>query len=371
MLMEYIPFLKPKLVPKQYYQRYLDEIDESRIYTNNGPLNKRFEERILEEYYQHTGAVVTVSNATIGLLLSISQLKRQGKYALMPSFTFPATPLSAMWCGLEPYYIDIDPEHWCMDEHKLELALEKLGDEAAVVVPYATFGTQFDLAYYESLIRRGIPVVIDAASSFGTTTEEQDITSFRGAIVYSFHATKSFGIGEGGIVYSGDRELIQRIRRSTNFGFNEERSSGQLGLNGKISEYTAAVGLATLDVFPEKIKIREKIGEWYAEALNDYKLLESGWKIQAITGKIAYQFYPVLCPDDQENRYYVDKLQASAIQVRTYFSPPCHRQKMFNSHPRTSLAVTEDISRRILSLPVWEDIRQEQVDRIVRSLIHE
>ncbi|GAA0134427.1 aminotransferase class I/II-fold pyridoxal phosphate-dependent enzyme [Paenibacillus sp. YSY-4.3] len=366
--MDYIPFLKPKVVPKQYYQHYLDEIDASRIYTNNGPLNKRFEERMLREYFNNEGSVVTVSNATIGLLLAISQLKRQGKYALMPSFTFPATPLSAMWCGLEPYYIDIDPEHWCMDEHLLELALEELGDEAAVVVPYATFGTQLDLAYYNSLIRRGIPVVIDAASSFGTAIEEQDLSSFGGAMVFSFHATKSFGVGEGGIVYSGDVELIQSIQRSTNFGFNEERVSGQLGLNGKISEYTAAVGLATLDVFSEKIKIREKIGEWYKEALKEYKLAESGWKVQAVAGKIAYQFYPILCPFDQENKHYVNKLQASSIQVRTYFAPPCHRQKMFDSHPRTSLAVTEEISRRILSLPVWEDIRQDQIEHIVRCL---
>lgn len=369
--MDFIPFLKPKVVPKQYYQRYLDEIDASRIYTNNGPLNKRFEERILQDYFNDQGDVVTVSNATIGLLLAISQQKRPGKYALMPSFTFPATPLSALWCGLEPYYIDIDKDSWCMDEHMLELALEKLGDEVAVVVPYATFGTELDLTYYDSLIQRGIPVVIDAASSFGTTMQQEDVFHFGGAMVYSFHATKSFGIGEGGIVYSGNRELIQRIRCSTNFGFNEERVSGQLGLNGKISEYTAAVGLATMDVFPEKIRIREKIGEWYKEAWNEYKLAEAGWEFQSTKGNIAYQFYPLLCPSGQENHHYVNKLQKFAIQVRTYFSPPCHRQKMFELHPRTSLAITEEISRRVLSLPVWEDISQEQIERIVRCLIHE
>lgn len=371
MVMDFIPFLKPRVVPKQYYQRYLDEIDALRIYTNNGPLNKRFEKRILQEYFNSEGDVVTVSNATIGLLLAISQLKRPGKYALMPSFTFPATPLSALWCGLEPYYIDIDQDHWCMDKQILELALEKLGNKVAVVVPYATFGTELDLKYYDSLTQRGIPVVIDAASSFGTTITEEAVSHFGGAMVYSFHATKSFGIGEGGVVYSGDREVIQRIRCSTNFGFNEDRVSGQLGLNGKISEYTAAVGLATLDVFPEKVKIRERIGEWYKAVWNKYKLDELGWKLQAASGEIGYQFFPLLCPDGQDNQHYVNKLHASAIQVRTYFSPPCHQQKMFEQHPRTSLAITENISRRVLSLPVWEDINQEQIDRIVRCLINE
>jgi len=100
-------------------------------------------------------------------------------------------------------------------------------------------------------------------------------------------------------------------------------------------------------------------------------LFVCGWKVQAIVGNIVMQFDPILFPGDQENRFYVDKLQALAIQVRTYFSPPCHRQKMFDCHPRTPLPVTEEISRRILSLPVWEDIRQEQVERVVRGLIHE
>lgn len=371
MPMKYIPFLKPKVVPKESYQHYLEEIDASRIYTNNGPLNRRFEERLLQEYFNNEGAVVTVSNATIGLLLAISEMKRPGKYALMPSFTFPATPLSAMWCGLEPYYIDIDDENWCMDEKLLEAALEELGDEVAVVVPYATFGTHLDLAYYESLLQRGIPVVIDAASSFGSTLEEQVEPGFGGATVYSFHATKSFGIGEGAIVYSRDHTLIQSIRSSSNFGFNDDRESGQLGLNGKISEYTAAIGLATLDVFQEKIKIRERIGAWYEQAWKEQKLAEAGWRLQGVKGKVAYQFYPFLCPSDRDNMYYVKKLQKLGIQIRTYFSPPCHRQKMFELHPRSLLKVTEDISNRILSLPVWEDIEQEQVQLIVRHLADE
>ncbi len=368
MSMHYIPFLKPKLVPKESYQHYLERIDASRIYTNNGPLNRAFEERILLEYFNNEGAVVTVSNATIGLMLATAQLRRRGKYALMPSFTFPATPLSSLWCGLEPYYIDIDPDHWCMDEKRLEEAIQMLGEEVAVVVPYATFGASLNFAYYESLLQRGIPVVIDGASSFGSALAQQDERGFQGAIVYSFHATKSFGIGEGAIVYSGDQELIQSIRRSANFGFNEQRESKQLGLNGKISEYTAAIGLATLDVFHEKIAKREQIGEWYEEAWRRHKLSDLGWRVQQAKGKVAYQFYPVLCRTDRDNKYYVNKLDASGIQVRTYFSPPCHLHQMFELHPRGLLNITEDISNRIISLPIWEDMEQEQIEHIVRCL---
>ncbi len=363
--------MRPLVVPMESYQSYLAEIDASRIYSNNGPLNRRFEERILQEYFGNEGAVATVNNATTGLILSIAQLKRPGKYALMPSFTFAATPLSAVWCGLEPYFIDIKPTDWCMDEELLEEALQTLGDDVAVVVPYATFGTELNLAYYESLIRRNIPVIVDAASSFGSIKEKHHLQGFGGAVVYSFHATKSFGIGEGGLVYSGAANLIRNLRQSSNFGFNEERESMQLGLNGKMSEYSAAIGLATLDVFHEKIANRERIGNWYMKALGKHKLPESGWRVQATAGTVNYQFFPILCPQSQKTEHYINKLLTSGIQARTYFSPPCHRQKMFQHYPATRLTVTEDISQRILSLPVWEDIKHHQIQRIVKCLANE
>lgn len=120
------------------------------------------------------GSAVTVSNATIGLILAIAHSKRpQGKYAVMPSFTFAATPLAAEWCGLEPYFLDIEPENWQMNREQLEQAVKLLGDEIAVIVPYATFGTAIDLSVYNKLQEQGIPVVIDAAASFGTISPEE------------------------------------------------------------------------------------------------------------------------------------------------------------------------------------------------------
>ncbi|MCU6339864.1 DegT/DnrJ/EryC1/StrS family aminotransferase, partial [Enterobacter quasiroggenkampii] len=119
------------------------------------------------------GAAVTVHNATLGLMLAISQSKRpRGKYAVMPSFTFAATPLAAEWCGLEPYFLDIEPDDWQMNRAQLRVTVERLGEQIAVVVPYATFGSAIDLSIYDNLLQEGIPVVIDAAASFGTTVAE-------------------------------------------------------------------------------------------------------------------------------------------------------------------------------------------------------
>lgn len=148
-----------------------------------------------------------------------------------------------------------------MNREQLEHTVKQLGDEVAVIVPYATFGTAIDLSLYNRLMQQGVPVVIDAASSFGTKTLEEAThfgKGFGGAVVFSFHATKSFGIGEGGLVYSMDQELIKRIRQAGNFGFSSNRESVIQGLNSKMSEYTAAIALATLDQFPPYRRIERR-----------------------------------------------------------------------------------------------------------------
>jgi dTDP-4-amino-4,6-dideoxygalactose transaminase len=365
-----IPFLKPNLVKKESYIRYIEQMEQSGIYSNFGPLNRALEQKVLETMFHSCGDVTTVNNATIGLMLAISQTKRtQGKYALMPSFTFAATPHAAIWCGLEPYFIDISPDDWCMNEQSLNEAIRDLGDKLAVVVPYATFGMNMDLTSYEKLIEKGIPVVVDAASSFGATFQGRHFGSgFHGTVVYSFHATKAFGIGEGGLIYSADNRLISRIRQAENFGFNHQRVSELNGLNGKMNELTAAVGLATLEAFPQKIQRRSEIYEKYIYHMSRNGLFEKGWTLQQIRGTIAHQFFPVLCPEDRWNHEIIDSLSAQQIEARTYFAPPCHQHPICSSFPAASMHWTEQICRRIVSLPLWETMHDQAVEDVVKAV---
>ncbi|NBD27309.1 DegT/DnrJ/EryC1/StrS family aminotransferase [Paenibacillus glycinis] len=367
-----IPFLRPRLVEKERFLAYYEEIEATRIYSNYGPLNGRFEERVVAEVFDGTGSAVTVHNATVGLMLAISQSKRpQGRYAVMPSFTFAATPLAAEWCGLEPYFLDIEPGNWQLSRAQLEQTVERLGDEIAVVVPYAAFGSAIEMADYDALQRRGIPVVVDAASSFGSTTAENDAhfgKGFGGAVVFSFHATKSFGVGEGGLVYSADRELIRRIRQAGNFGFAGGRASVSQGLNSKMSEYTAAIALAALDQFETAKETRRTIHAWYRHALRQAGLAEQGWAEQETRGLIVPQFIPIRCPDALGNQAVVQLLADRSIEARTYFSPACHQQPQFRSHPRAPLGATEQLAARIVSLPLWEGMDERIVHRIVQAL---
>ncbi|WP_093290314.1 DegT/DnrJ/EryC1/StrS aminotransferase family protein [Thermoactinomyces sp. DSM 45892] len=367
--MKQIPFLRPNVVRCELYLKYLSQIDENRIYSNYGPLNDTFEERILQEFFEGEGAVSTVNNATIGLMLAISESMRpNGRYALMPSFTFSATPLAAIWCGLEPYFIDIREDEWSMNVDIVEDTLKNLGDQVAVVVPYATFGTCIDLTYYNELQKKGIPVVVDAAASFGARDAYGHFgKGFLGSIIYSFHATKGFGIGEGGLVYSGDQGLISNVRQAGNFGYKGSKESTLKGLNSKLSEYMAAIGLATLDVFEQKVESRKQIKKWYLEQMDKWNLFEKGWRVQNCSGQLVTQLLSVLSPQGENDRI-IHHLGEQGIDTRCYFSPPCHRQKQFATSNQSTMAVTECISDRIISLPFWEEIERDHVKQIVKAL---
>lgn len=368
--MKRISFLRPNLARHENYAPYLAQIDESRIYSNYGPLNTLFEQRLLDKLFSDRGALTTVANATLGLMLSFSHYRRPGRYAVMPSFTFAATAQAALWCGLIPYFVDIDPESWCVNEGDLLATVRKLGSDVGLVVPYAAFGTAIDLSIYTRLHHEGIPVVVDAAASVGTTSGEQHFgVNFPGAIIFSLHATKSFPIGEGGIIYSGDSPSISKMREAANFGFTSARESVQLGLNAKLSELHAAVGLATLDEFPAKKALRQQIYTWYEELFEESGLHGKGWYFQKITGSVAHQFVPALCPENAANLDIIKALDSSGIEARTYFRPACHQQKMFTAFPHSELRVTEAVANRCVSLPLWEGMSRSDVERIVATLI--
>ncbi|KEK24134.1 aminotransferase class I/II-fold pyridoxal phosphate-dependent enzyme [Bacillus gaemokensis] len=367
--MKNIPFLRASVVNAKEYMNDLEKIDMSHIYTNYGPINQRFEESVMSKFFQGKGAVTTVTNATLGLMMAIQlKKKKQGKYALMPSFTFPATPLAAIWCGLEPYFIDISFEDWCMDKRVLFDTINELKEEVAVVIPYATFGCWMDLKDYEELEQKGIPVVVDAAPGFGLMKKDRHYgQGFSGMVVYSFHATKPFGIGEGGMIYSNNEEDIKQIKRIGNFGFDEHRQCNMLGFNCKMSEYAAAVALATLNKWDNKVKERNQIAKWYKQYLQETRLLEKGWELQR-TDAVIHQFMPILCPKEIHNTNVLEILKEQQIEARSYFSPSCHQQDFFQKYQSTNLSKTNTIAKRIISLPLWEGMTKEVVQEIVLCL---
>ena len=226
-----------------------------------------------------------------------------------------------------------------------------------------------NLDYFADLHRQGLPIVVDAAASFGTIVDSHWYgEGFPGFIVYSFHATKAFGIGEGGLVYSGDADAIGRLRRAGNFGFDTSRSSIDCGLNSKMSEYTAARALATWAQFPQKVERRRTIHRAYLQGLEERRLSERGWQVQRAEGDVPSQFMSILCPPDVASSAGIAKLAEAKVECRTYFNPACHQQPQFADCSREDMSVTDDLTRRILSLPLWETMPLNAVNRILDTL---
>ena len=363
-----IPFLRPRVPTVDEYLPYLRQMDESHLYSNYGPLNTRFESEIVTRLFGGDGHALTVNNATSGLALATRMTARpDGRYVIMPSFTFAATPLAAIWAGFEPYFVDVDADTWMVSEAAVEDALAELGEDVAAVMPYATFGNNLDLTVYRRVVAQGIPVVVDAAASLGSVVDGAQFgAGFPGTVVFSMHATKPFSVGEAGLIYSADSDVIATLRRAGNFGFGADRSADLAGFNTKLSEMAAAVALATLDSFDERMKARAATHAHYSHVLAEH--LSSGWAVQQPRGEVVHQFFPLLAPENVDGNAVVAHLEAEGIQARRYFAPACHEQPVFAGYRRGDLSVTQELARRIVSLPLWDGLDDASVRRIAGAL---
>lgn len=365
-----IPFLKPLLVELSAYEPLIREIERTHIYSNFGPLNTRFETELLARFFTGQGALTTVNNATNGLMAALKLHALPGKrHVIMPSWTFSATPLAAMWAGFTPYFVDIEPDAWMMDHAAVTAAIKALDGDVAAVVPYATFGNTIDLDFYAGLERDGLPVVVDAASSLGCFDGNANVgAGFPGLVVYSLHATKSFPVGEGGVIHSANTDLIAKLRSMLNFGFDQDRVSTLPGMNGKLPELFAGIGIATLQAFDTSAARRNAVARRYEEAFAEPAMRQQGWQLQVTRGSVVRQFFPVLTPPDKPAADISRYLDAHGIQTRQYFNPACHQQPAFAGFPRDALTHTEALGKRSLSLPLWTDLPLAEVDRIITLL---
>ena len=243
------------------------------------------------------------------------------------------------------------------------------GDDIAVIVPYATFGNCIDLRRYERLsARTGIPVVIDGAASLGSLDGSGRAFGAGSPmpVVFSMHATKTFSTGEGGVIHCTDRELIQTLRVMGNFGFGIPRSATIPGLNSKLSEVGALLALAQLRDFDDVVLHRDRLARLYRSLL-------PGLVFQEIHGtRCAYQFMPVLLPPHLDGRrdLVIAELMAQGIGAAAYFAPHVAEQPFFLARGVSGdLSVTRRVSRRVLSLPLWDEMTGEIVAAVCDALL--
>ena len=358
------PFLIPSPARLSEHLEELRAIESSTRFTNFGPVNERFESEVVDTLFAGRGAAATVGNATLGLMLAIRRAiegSPQRRFAILPSFTFAATAEAALWCGLEPLFCDVAPETWVADSNHIEKLVREHADQVAVVVPYATFGNDLDLRFYDELTERhGIPVVIDAAASLGSLTANgaQFGTGSRHTFVFSMHATKTFATGEAGLVYSDDVQVAKDMHQLSNFGFDARRMVVRLGMNAKLPEYGALLCLAKLRELETIVEHRSALARTYVRTLP----LEH----QRSTGsRCAFQFFPAAVPPELAARRdaLIEALHRRELECRKYFDPPLHQQPFFAA-TATRLPATEDAGRRAVSLPIHDAMSVADVEAI-------
>ena len=367
-----IPLTCPSAPKLSHNIERLQAIEASNWLSNYGPVNTELESEFIRRVFGGRGACTTVNNATTGLILALKlaadRAVGKGRYVVMPSFTFAAAAHAVLWAGLTPLLVDIDPFDWAACRDGEEQLLRDHGDDIAVLMPYATFGSNIDLARYERLARdHGVGVVVDAASSLGSLDETGAAfgVGFTQTIVFSMHATKAFGVGEAGLVYSGDADTIATLRHMANFGFGAERCATMPGLNGKVSEVTALSALIKLPELERLTAHRAELARCYRRELPD-------WTPQHALGlRNAYQFMPLLMPSNLVDSRETLQARLSELGVGTghYFSPHIVEQPYFRTRCVSgALPVTEAIARRMMSFPISDTMEIDDVLRVCKAV---
>ncbi len=327
---------------------------EERRYSNFGPVASRLERKLEQRYTSPGRSVVLVSSGTTGLIAALLALDVRGAVA-MPSFTFPATASAVVLARCTPLFIDVSPETWELDIAQLEQALQH--QRVGAILHVRTLGLCHPLDDLEQLAHSfGVPLIIDSAASLGGSEEGGRWVGGSGdAEIFSMHATKVFGIGEGGAVFVRP-PLAERLRRTINFGLAGGVPE-TLGFNGKLSEVHAAIGLAVLERIDGFIARRGEIARGYRAGLAGAADLEYAPK----AGAPPWQTYPVALPGDADA--VVDRLVAAGVGVRRYYSPPLHRTPPFAAN--VSLPITDDLSARMICLPVYSDMTDREQEEII------
>jgi len=361
-----IPVLRPSLPDANRLLPYLRRIDQNRVYSNFGPLSLELGQRLADRFQVNAEKVVCANSGTTALATAILAITGRATsrrpLAIVPSFTFAATALAAEICGFEVIFSDVSAESWGLEADKLA-SFPNL-DRVGVVVPVAPFGRPVEQNAWRNFQETtGVPVVIDAAACFETVAHSPHKYMGRIPVAMSFHATKSFSCGEGGCVVVDDEELANRVTQCLNFGFFRARECEYPSMNGKMSEYHAAVGLAELDHWTEKATAMNRVSQIYRE---NFSRRGIGHKLVSAP-EICSSYVLFVSTTETEAISIQSNLESSSIGFRHWYGA-LHRQKYFSREPAQNLPVSENLSKRILGLPVAPDLDRDSISFVCETM---
>lgn len=364
--MRKITVTQPFLPPLEEFLPYLQKIWDSKQLTNGGPFHQQFE----VELCRHLGIehISLFTNGTIALVSALQALRITGEVITTP-FSFVATAHSLLWNNIRPVFADIDPRTLNLDPARIE---EAITPQTTAILPVHVYGRPCAVDGIKKVADTyGLKVIYDAAHAFGVKRDGQSVLKSGDLSILSFHATKVFTTCEGGAIACPDARTKQRIDYLKNFGFADEVTVVAPGINGKMNEVQAALGLLQLKHVAASIARRREIDAQYREGLRDVRGIRSLDPYD--DSEANYAYFPVLVEADfpvSRDELYA-RLRARGILPRRYFYPLISEFPMYRGLPSAapgSLPVAHAISRKILCLPIYPALTREQVADVIQVI---
>lgn len=355
-----IPVTKPFMPPREQYQKYLEEIWEREHLTNNGPLVQELEKKLKD--YLNVEHLLYLSNGTIALQIAIKALGLKGEIITTP-FSYVATTSSIVWEGCKPIFVDIDPLTLNINPALIE---EAITDKTTGILATHVFGNPCDIDTIQTIAdKHNLKVIYDAAHCFGTTYKGRSVFEFGHVSTTSFHATKLFHTVEGGAVFANDEELNYRMNRMRNFGHAGFEQFDGVGINGKNSEFHAAMGLCNHTYIEDILNNRKQQCLLYDKLLNGALVLRITIQEQA---EWNYAYYPIIFESEEVTLKVKKALEENDIYPRRYFYPSLDTLDYVETEV---VKVSKDISERILCLPVYFDLNEEDQREIANIILEQ
>lgn len=350
---------QPFLPPKEEYLKYIDAIWKRNWLTNMGPLASQLEMEL--KNYLKLKHLLFVTNGTVALQMAVKALKLKGEIITTP-FSFVATTSTIVWESCTPVFVDIDSKSLCIDPKKIE---EAITDKTSAILATHVYGNPCDVEAIDIIAKKhNLKVIYDAAHAFGVEVNGKSIFEYGDISTCSLHATKLYHSIEGGLIITKNSELLKKLALIRNFGISGFDSFSELGINGKNSEFHAAMGLANLKYISEIHNKRKALDEIYSEKLKNLKAVKPLWHPNANNN---YAYYPIILESEMLLLNIKSELDKQEIFTRRYFYPSLASSLPYL--PKIELPITEDISKRILCLPLYYDLTFEEIELIARIML--
>lgn len=356
-----IPVTKPYLPSREKLDKYIDGIYERQWLTNNGVLVQELTRRL--EEYLGVENLLLVSNGTLALqiaykALGVSDIVHNSQpEAITTPFTFVATASSLKWEGVQPVFADIDPNTWCLDPANIEAAITS---NTRAIVPVHVFGNACDVEAIDTIAQKhNLKVIYDAAHAFGVNFKGESLLKHGDAATLSFHATKLFHTGEGGAIIFKRKEDLERAKKMINFGLSGPECIEELGINAKMNELQAAMGLCVLDEMEQNLKARAAIWQRYEHSLSDVLQLQ----VRSENLDYNYAYFPAVFESEEQVVQVAAFLKENDVFVRRYFYPSLESVECLGKG--VDQPVSKDISSRVLCLPVYDRLTELQQNHLI------